>query len=92
MEAIGKIYSPFGIRAEERGVLEAFLSGAKFRLWTTTEFPNRTMISFGARDSLDNERCLQGYIERETNGGLTRCLVYATGRNLISYMDNLSLD
>ena len=94
MEAVGKIYRPFGINRPERDTIEAFFRRDNFNLWITTEYPNRTMVSFGGRDSLDNEKTLQGYIERGKRIGTNfpDLIVCAFGRELTDYMDNLTLD
>ena len=94
MEAVGKIYRPFGINRPENDTIEAYLKADNFNLWTTTKYPDRTMVSFGGRDSLDNEKTLQGYIERGKRIGTNfpDLIVCAFGNILIDYMDSLTLN
>ncbi|MSR85893.1 hypothetical protein EXS74_00690 [Candidatus Woesearchaeota archaeon] len=95
MEARGKIYEPFigrPVNREDIALLERLLQDGNFNLWTTTEYPTRRMISFGGRDSLDNDRCLQGYSEIERGpGNSQRYQLYARGSTLITFLDNLDL-
>jgi hypothetical protein len=92
MEATGKIYEPFLGEAIREGLIEYSLRAGDFNLWTTTEHPRRIMISFGGRDSLDVYKYLQGYIQKEDFKPHERLRIYATGRNLIEYLDQLNLD
>ena len=92
MEATGKIYEPFFGESIREGLIEYSLRVGGFNLWTTTAYPRRIMISFGGRDSLDNDRCLQGHIQKEGFKPYERLMIYATGRNLIEYLDQFNLD
>jgi hypothetical protein len=89
MEATGKIYEPFLGKAICEGLIENSLRVGGFNLLTTKEYPGRIMI-FGGRDSLD--RGLQGYIQKEDFKPYERLRIYATGRNLIEYLDKFKLD
>lgn len=95
IEATGRIYEPFlgrTITRENISVLEFKLKEVGFRLWTTTEHLDWTMISYGEQDGLDNERTLEGYAYR-VRGLLASSIqgyqIVARGRNLITFMEAL---
>ena len=94
MEAVGRIYAPFlgrdSVSHRDTRVLEGLLKNAGFSSWTTTEHPLRIYFSYGGRDSLENERCMQGYGEFEEMGLLKRYRVFAEGRELIDFMERLN--
>ena len=95
MEASGRIYEPFlgkVISQEDISFLERLLKKEGFSLWTTTTHPSRTMISYGVRDSLDNERCVQGYADKIRGlaaNSIRGYEVLAKGRELLVFMEKL---